>query len=147
MAPEAGDNVITGAARAGVLSTNTAINGNNTASEIKLLWYLAKQTGIFMLTSLWRREDLFQSAAGFPSLPPFTLIAFSWRRDLDYRYRRSYPGIFVDEPGVMNLIRRDVALAAESLDRFRVHFKAAACFQNAEVVIQYRHNILLIIPE
>jgi hypothetical protein len=47
------------------------------------------------------------------------------------RARKVIEGILVDEPGVVDFVGRDVALAAEPLDRFRVHFKATAGFQDA----------------
>jgi hypothetical protein len=51
-------------------------------------------------------------------------------------------GVSVDEPGIVDLVSREVALAAKALNGFRVHLKAAGGFQYAKVVIQYRHNTL-----
>ena len=42
--------------------------------------------------------------------------------------------IFINEPGVVNLICREVTLAAKPLDRFRVDFQEPACFQDIVVI-------------
>ena len=43
--------------------------------------------------------------------------------------------IFINEPGVMYLIRRQVSLTAEPFYRFRVYFKSTAGLQNTKIII------------
>jgi hypothetical protein len=51
-------------------------------------------------------------------------------------------GIFFDQPGVMDLVSREVTHTAEAFYRFRVDLELSGSFQDTKIIIQYRHKFI-----